>query len=119
MNNKIRFISENRQPEKGEVIIFSSRYVYGDGISLEAWDSEEPYAMITENIPGIPLAKNEVILHHDLISCNGFDGNDFLGDFLDYMTESSREISFGPYNTKTLAVVLKDNWQDLCVPMEV
>ena len=118
LNKKIKFISEKRQPKDGEMIIFSSQYVCGGGISMEAWDSEEPYALITENIPEIPLEENEVILHHDLISTNGFDGRDFLSDFLEYMTTGSRETTFGPYKTKTFVVKLKDDWKSRCVAME-
>lgn len=115
----IKFINEKRQPTQDEMVVFSTTYSYGGGIVLEAWDSEEPYAMVTQNIPGIDLADNEVIINHDVLSANGFDGRDFLGDFLDYFTDDSREITFGPFNTKTLAVKLKDNWRDLVVPMEV
>ena len=118
LNKKIKFISEKRQPKDGEMIIFSSQYVYGGGISMEAWDSEEPYALITENIPEIPLEENEVTLHHDLISTNGFDGRDFLSEFLEYMTTGSREVTFGPYKTKTFVVKLKEDWKSRCVAME-
>ena len=106
-------------PEPGEMVIFSGNYVYGDGISLEAWNHEEPYAMITENIPGVDLAENEVIIHHDLVSCNGWDGHDFLGELIEYIADGDREISFGPWNTKTKVIRLKENWRDLTVPMEV
>lgn len=116
---KIKFISECMQPGEDEMIIYSSRYIYGNGVYLEAWDEAEPYAEVTENVPEIPLGENEVVLNHDLLSCSGFDGRDFLGDFLEYLTTGSREVIFGPYNTKTLVVRLKDDWQSLCVPMEV
>ena len=109
----------NQPMREDEMIIYSGRYLYGDGISLEAWDAEEPYAMITENIPGIPLEENEIVLHHDMISANGLDGKDFLGDFLEYLTVGAREVTFGPYNTKTMVVKLKDDWEDRVVSMEV
>lgn len=115
----IKFTTDPREVTKDTMILYSGKYVYGNGISIEAWDDEEPYAMVTENIPGIPLAEKEVILHHDLITTNGFDGRDFISDFLDYMTTGHREITFGPYNTKTLVVTLCDDWETKVVKMEV
>lgn len=113
--NNIKFITTGL-PKEGEMVIYRGHYTYGDGIALEAWDMYEPYAVITVNIPKIPIASDEVIIHHDLMSehCERF-----LSDFLEYMTDGSREIRFGPYNTRTLVVKLKENWKELCVPMEV
>lgn len=114
----IKFISENRRPKQGEMIIYSGQYTHGGGIALVAWDYKKPCDTITENIPEISLKPNEVVLHHNLISTAGLDDTDFLNCFLEYMTESSREITFGPYCTKTLVVTLKDDWQSRCIPME-
>ena len=108
---KIKFITENRAPEEGEMIIFQRRYAFNDSLALEAWESDGPYAMITQCMPDVPLAENEVILNHDIIN----HGQEFLESFLEYMTCSKRELVFGPFRTKTLIVKLKEDWKERCI----
>ena len=97
--------------ENGNMILRYGEYAATDGIAIDAWDEEGPFADVTICVQGIPLKKNEVILNHDVL----FD-REFVDSFLEYLAEGARPVHYGYANS--YAIKLKDNWKDLCVPME-
>ena len=71
--------------------------------------SDGDYEDITLSVPEVPLSDNEVVLNHDL-----FFDKEFIDAVVSYIADSKREVSFGPFNTKTYVLKLKENWKDLC-----
>ena len=97
--------------ERGKATLIYGEYLYSDMPCIEAWDEDGPYAVVTQVIPGIEIAKDEIILNHDI-----FVDPQFVNDFIEYLGVDKREVTFGPFDTKTYVVKLKENWKDLCVP---
>lgn len=82
-----------------------------DNPGLEVWDVDGWATDLTQNIVGITLEEGEVAINHDLFF------KPYLPELMKYIGQSSREVKFGPWGTKTLVVKLKENWKELCVMM--
>jgi len=95
----------------GDMILRYGEYIH-DGIAIDAWDEEGPFADVSEFVPEVPVADDEIILNHDVL----FD-RDFVDGLISYLADSTRDVSFGPFNTRTIVLKLKENWKELCVPM--
>lgn len=95
----------------GESIVLRyGEYVATNGIAIDAWDEEGPFADISICVQGIHLEENEVVLNHDLL----FD-KEFVDSLIHYIAEDARPVHYG--YAHSYAIKLKDNWKDLCVPM--
>lgn len=96
--------------KEGSTILLYGEYAVDGSIAIEAWDEEGLYADVSENVAGIDLGENEIVLNHDTL-CD----KPFVNDLIEYIADSTRPVSFGMVNT--LALKLKPNWKDLCVSM--
>lgn len=105
--------STNMPSKDGEMHLFFHSYLFSGGAYLEAWDIDGPYADVTENIPEVALREGEVCLNHDL-----FFNTDFVEALTDFIGEAKREVTFGPFSTKTFVLKLKDGWEKLCTAAE-
>lgn len=52
-------------------------------------------------------------MNHDL-----FTNRPLVKALAAYIADETREITFGSFNTRTLVLKLKENWKDLCLPMD-
>lgn len=95
---------------KDSTVLFYGEYKVDNSIAIEAWDEEGLYADVSEYAEGVDLKKDEIILNHDIL----FD-KPFVDDVIAYIAEITRPVSFERVNT--LAIKLKSNWKDFCVPM--
>lgn len=112
----IKFTTDvNHHLKEGEMIVIYEGDFLDDSPRLQAWDNEGPYATVTQFLMEHPSRNGWANIHHDVISTNGYSEFDFLGDFLAEFAEETREITFGPWNTKSLQIRLKDDWRDKVV----
>lgn len=96
----------------GDMVLSYGEYAATDGIAIDAWDDEGPFADVTSCIPEIPISENEVILNHDILWDRAF-----VEGLIDYLAEAVRPVTFGPFSTGTYVLKLKAGWKDLCIPM--
>lgn len=95
--------------EDNEWLLIRGDYYFSDSPCLTAMSCDGDYETISLVVPEIPLAKDEVVLNHDL-----FFDNEFIEAVASYIAKSKREVFFGPFRTKSYVLSLKDNWKDLC-----
>lgn len=84
--------------EQGHIVTFDC---YG-----REWDE-----YLASYVPEIEAGEDEFVLDHNYM----VGAEPFLSEFLEYISDGSREVRFGPFNTKTLVVHLRKGWRDLCL----
>ena len=67
----------------------------------------EPYAYLTEIVPGVIRDEDKVVINHDLITTDP----ELLSAIIGELASSQRDVMFGPFNTKTKVIRLKDDWR--------
>lgn len=98
---------------ENEWTVIIGDYVHSEMPYIGAVDCDGDFVDITQVVPGISLEADEIIMNHDL-----FCDKEFVDDMVDYIAASKREVSFGPYRTKTYVLKLKENWRDLAIRFE-
>ena len=109
---KAKFTKNNLLNDNEIAILHEFDFADGSPM-LEAWCNEGPYATVTIFVPDHLCEPGWVNIHHDVINCNGYDGLDFLGSFLDAFVEEKKEISYG--YARSLQVKLKDGWENMVI----
>ena len=105
-----KFTADTSKPlGENEWLMVRGEYYHDDSPYLGAISNEGDYEDITLVVPEIPLADDEVVLNHDL-----FFDNEFIDAVTSYIATSKREVCFGPFNTRSFILSLKENWRDLC-----
>ena len=101
--------TKQAEPKEGIYVLVTGEYEFSSMPYIEAWcigGSD----MMTEVVPGISVAEDEVILNHDILF-----NKEMTEAFIDYIgTGERRTIKFGNFDAETLVIRLKENWEDLC-----
>ena len=100
---------------ENEWLVLRSKYAYSNTPYIEAMNCDGDFESITQNVPEIDLEEGEVVLDHNLYSC----AKEFVSDIIEYIADSFREVTFGPFSTKTYVLKLKENWMELSLDMDV
>lgn len=107
------FTTNLNEIENGKTVLLYGEYAATGGPAIEAWDEDGPYADVSICVPNIICKDNQIILNHDIL----FDKK-FVSAFKKYLCTEEEEVCYGPFNTRSSLVTLKDNWKDLCISME-
>lgn len=109
-----KFVKNPAEMQEGEMLItfykpenrkppVLTAWIKGPYLEMEEW------VTITTNLPGKDAPEGSVFLDHNVAG-----DMEFVNGLLGYIGEAIKPVFFGPFNTMTYEMVLKDDYENLC-----